>query len=214
MFLDTVVHESRRLIESLDRHLPHALSQARSEHPRPSRFDYFCASLRQIEEDELENNREKYGAVIRESFSGILISEVKRLIEVVDPGPNTIATSSENPTGLRFGLEAETDLKLAFLANKTVWAERLEMRYRRSLGGAKLLLTVAAAASVIFLVLSLVFRAPWSKTAATVAMISTACFGILGLLAVLLSLCCESKLKWAAQKEVAPVVVGIRPAPG
>ncbi len=54
VFMNTIINEARRLIQIVDEHLPHALSQDRSEEPFPSRFDYFCTSLRQIPEAQLD----------------------------------------------------------------------------------------------------------------------------------------------------------------
>jgi len=129
MFTNTVVSELRRLVRIVEKHLPEALGQLEVQNARPSRFDHFCAAVRNMTAEEFEQRGDILRAIIKHEFSGILEKEIEELIEVAERGGGSGVSKSGNPSGMQYALEWETVLKLVFLARKTVWAERVYRRY-------------------------------------------------------------------------------------
>ena len=134
VFQRTVVNEAMELLARVDEHLPYALSQTipPDEHlpsalsqtstsdPVTSRFDYLCGALSDMPADQLHENRPAYGALLKRAFAELIIDQAKKLVMVAAAN----APVRENPTGLRYSFEQETEAALAIIARKTAQATR------------------------------------------------------------------------------------------
>lgn len=112
LFQETVAEESLRIFDYVEGHLPSALSQVDAVRPAVSAFDRLCTELRKI--DPANPDRETFKGILEHILSGIIGKEARRLI-----GQGEAAV----------GFAYQTEVKLAFLAKKTVEASNHEALY-------------------------------------------------------------------------------------
>lgn len=200
MFMRTVVSEARCLIKIIENHLPEALTRASRGAQGATRFDKFCAAIREMSAEEFEEAGGKYGFIVRDTFSQILEQEVERLLDAADVNPQSVNARLKNPSGLRFSLEGETVLKLHFLAHRTVRAERRDRQYKVSHKLAFIGFIIGGVGGLSFLVPVFWIEEKWGYIWGQVAFGILACAGIVGLLSTLALGLCERQLKTESQE--------------
>ncbi len=194
VFMNTIINEARRLIQIVDEHLPHALSQDRSEEPFPSRFDYFCTSLRQIPEAQLDRSG-AYSSIIRVAFAGILKDQMDKLIGTIEPGPYEEGSELLNPTKLQFKLDGNTALMFSFLSHEHAnikWHERLYFFGRNV---AIIMFIVAAISGLLCFIPIVWIQGIWGHIALRILFSVQCLCVIIGLLCFLIFAIIETKVK-------------------
>jgi len=200
MFMRTVVSEARCLIKIIENHLPEALTRVGRGAQGVTRFDKFCAAIREMSAEEFKEAGEKYGFIVRDTFSQILEQEVERLLEAAGVNPQSVNARLKNPSGLRFNLEGETVLKLHFLAQRTVRAESRVRRYKFSRKLAFVGFIIGGVGGLSFLVPVFWIKGEWGYIWGQVAFWLLVCSGIVGLLSALALGLCECQLKTESQE--------------
>lgn len=148
VFQQTVVQESRKILQTVKTHLPYSLSQVDSIDPQPSPFDKLCRDLRDL--DEHEPNRDHYRKVLEHAaFTKIIFAEAEKLLKIAESHSAATRGGYDNPTGLRASFEAETEQKLTFIAQKTVKANKTERAFYRMKAWTFRLFAAAAVAAFL-----------------------------------------------------------------
>ena len=176
LFEDFVVTETRVLVNLIDKHLPDALCETYKEEIGRSRFEHFCNLLKKIPEEEIDLSRGKYAEIFRESFCGIITTEVEQLLNSVDSKRQRDSLARKS-----YSLEGLTSLKLSFIAHKTAMSEGLTKRYRSSKKWSLIFLVLSILAGLLFCFFTFWFK---QKTRVPLGNLIISAFVILSILGV------------------------------
>jgi len=153
VFMDTVIFEAQLLLNLIEDHLPNSITQALKSEPLKSKFDVFCEKLAEISNCSLENPRTEISNVLEkeEIFSGLLVSEAQKLLNIIKLSPR-LEHTAYNSTRISYALQGDTALKFSFIANRIFALERIKKKHFFCLEGSLYLMILSLLGFFSFLV--------------------------------------------------------------
>ena len=194
LFEDFVVSEARILVSLVDKHLPDTLCETYKEEIGHSRFEHFCNLLKKIPKEEIDLSRGRYAEIFRESFCGIITTEVEQLLNSVDCNRQRDSIVRKS-----YSLEGLTSLKLSFIAHKTAMSEELTKKYLLSKKWSLIFLVLSILAGLLFCFFTFWFKQKTSVPLGNLIISAFVIFTILGVAGISVLALTEMTLKNTSQ---------------
>ncbi len=153
VFMNTVIFEAQLLLNLIEDHLPNSITQALKSEPLKTKFDMFCEKLVEISNSARENPRTEISAVLEkeEIFSGLIVSETEKLINIIKLSPR-LEHTAYNSTRISYALQGDTALKFSFIAERLFALERIRKKHIFFLEGSLYLMILSILGFFSFLV--------------------------------------------------------------
>jgi len=139
VFMNTVIFEAQLLLNLIEEHLPGSITQALKSNPLKTKFDKFCEKLIELSNRSTENPRNEISAVLEkeEIFSGLLVSEAEKLLNIIKLSPR-LEHTDYNSTRISYALQGDTAIKFSFIADRLFALEKIRKKYAFYLEGSLL----------------------------------------------------------------------------
>ncbi|GEM_PF-4711100 len=126
--MNTVIFETQLLLNLIEEHLPDSITQALKAEPLKTKFDTFCENL--VEISKSENPRLDISDALKkeEIFSGLLVSEAEKLVNIIKFSPR-LEHTNYNSTRLSYSLQGDTALRFNFIAERIFALEKIRKKY-------------------------------------------------------------------------------------